>query len=269
MSATDGITYQDGQFCWTELATVDVEGAKAFYGGVLGWEFTDRPMPGDVGVYILISMDGQDVGGMYDITAVPDLPEGVPPHWMPYIHVDDVDAVLAAAQESGGGMTFPAMDVPAVGRMAGIRDPHGAAVALFRAAGSPGAQRCGMSAGAFTWWELATPDIEAAKAFYTGILPWTSQDMEMGSTKYSMMMLPGCPAGGMLEMTDDWKGIPPHWMSYIAVPDCDAACAKVVELGGKVCVQPFDIPNVGRNAVINDPQGAAVSLIKLVEQPAG
>lgn len=264
MSDASAFTYQDGQFCWTELATTDVEGAQAFYGGVLGWEFAHKPMPGDVGVYVMITKGGKDVGGMYDITAVPNMPEGVPPHWMPYIRVNDVDGVLAAAQEHGGGMTFPAMDVPDVGRMAGMRDPHGAAVSLFRPAGAPGAPLCGTDAGAFTWWELATPDIAAAKAFYTAILPWTSQDMEMGPSKYSMMMLPDCPAGGMLEMTKEWAGIPPHWMSYIAVDDCDAACEQVKELGGKVCFGPFDIPSVGRNAVINDPQGAAVSLIKLV-----
>jgi hypothetical protein len=59
----------------------------------------------------------------------------------------------------------------------------------------------------------------------------------------------------------EWRGVPPHWMVYVAVDDIDAAARKVVELGGKVCVPPTTIP-VGRFAVVNDPQGATFSLFQ-------
>ena len=62
---------------------------------------------------------------------------------------------------------------------------------------------------------------------------------------------------------DQWKGVPPHWMIYITVADCDARAAQAKQLGGGVCVPPTDIANVGRFAVVNDPQGATFSLIQL------
>jgi len=62
----------------------------------------------------------------------------------------------------------------------------------------------------------------------------------------------------------EWKGVPPHWMIYITVADCDERAAKAKELGGAVCVPPTDVPNVGRFAVINDAQGATFSLIQMM-----
>jgi predicted enzyme related to lactoylglutathione lyase len=70
----------------------------------------------------------------------------------------------------------------------------------------------------------------------------------------------------MLQMTAEWGDVPPHWMVYISVEDCDAAAKKVAELGGQVCVPPTDLPEVGRFAVINDPTGATFSIIKALPQ---
>ena len=66
----------------------------------------------------------------------------------------------------------------------------------------------------------------------------------------------------MLEMTEEWEGIPPHRMIYFAVADCDAMSEKAASLGGQVCVPPTDIPNIGRFAVITDPQGAVFSIMQ-------
>ncbi|MCU0313376.1 MAG: hypothetical protein MUC84_04860, partial [Solirubrobacteraceae bacterium] len=68
---------------------------------------------------------------------------------------------------------------------------------------------------------------------------------------------------GMLRMTEEWPPeVPAHWMVYVAVEDCDAACAQARELGGTVSVEPHDIP-VGRFAVLGDPQGAFFSVIAM------
>ena len=64
---------------------------------------------------------------------------------------------------------------------------------------------------------------------------------------------------------NEWQGVPPHWMIYVTVTDCDRSAAKIKELGGKVCVPPTDIPHVGRFSVVNDAQGAVFSVIKLTE----
>ncbi len=120
--------------------------------------------------------------------------------------------------------------------------------------------------GTFFWNELVTPDPEAAKTFFAEILGWTSRDVEMppgpGADTYTIFMAGDKDTAGMFRMAGPVsQGILPHWMAYIAVDDVDAACAKVVGLGGEVKVQPADIPNVGRFCVIADPTGAMVSLI--------
>lgn len=120
------------------------------------------------------------------------------------------------------------------------------------------------AAGTFCWNELMTTDVGAAKAFYTGLLGWSTEEMDMGEMgTYTIFRKGEQQVAGMMAMVgDSWEGVPPHWMSYIAVDDVDASTAKVEQLGGKVCVPPTDIPNVGRFSVITDPAGATISLFK-------
>jgi predicted enzyme related to lactoylglutathione lyase len=116
--------------------------------------------------------------------------------------------------------------------------------------------------GEFCWFEVNTPDAEAARKFYGGLFGWKTQQMDMGGFPYHTLHLSDKPIGGIMPMTGpEWQGVPPHWMLYVAVDDVDAAAKKVVELGGKVCVPPTTIP-VGRFAVVNDPQGATFSLFQ-------
>ncbi|MDY7108102.1 MAG: VOC family protein [Planctomycetota bacterium] len=120
------------------------------------------------------------------------------------------------------------------------------------------------AAGTFCWNELMTPDAGAAKRFYGELLGWTSEDMDMGEMgTYTLFRKGDQHVGGMMPMVGDcWEGVPPHWMSYVAVDDVDASTKKAEQLGGKVCVPPTDIPNVGRFSVITDPTGATISLFK-------
>jgi predicted enzyme related to lactoylglutathione lyase len=125
--------------------------------------------------------------------------------------------------------------------------------------------------GTFCWNELSTNNVETCKTFYTELLGWklktgtvTGEGME-----YTEISNDGTRGfGGMYEMNKEWCNAagempPPHWMSYIAVDDVDASAAKVWDLGGKVCVPPTDIPNVGRFSVVSDPTGATFSLITI------
>lgn len=118
--------------------------------------------------------------------------------------------------------------------------------------------------GTFCWTELVTPDVDKAKRFYTELIGWTTSEMPMGEGgTYTMLHPPGTdePVGGIMAMEgEQWEGIPPHWMPYILVEDVDASARRVVELGGKVKVEPMDIPNIGRFCVIADPTGAVISL---------
>ncbi|MCX5402307.1 VOC family protein [Streptomyces sp. NBC_00102] len=115
-----GIVNEHGALTWNELATSDLPAAAAFYSSVLPVTTARSEMPGAEG-YIEFKVDGRAVGGMMDLST---FPPGVSPHWQPYISVDDVDAVQAAAVRAGGRVIAPAFDMVA-GRMAVLADPQG------------------------------------------------------------------------------------------------------------------------------------------------
>ncbi len=124
--------------------------------------------------------------------------------------------------------------------------------------------------GEVCWTEIATNNLETARAFYAELFGWNfkkSQALENSGDdmEYYEFSVAGddCGTGGMYQMTKEYGDAPPHWMSYVSVDDVDDAAAKVWELGGKVCVPPTDIPNVGRFCVVNDPTGATFSMITL------
>lgn len=126
--------------------------------------------------------------------------------------------------------------------------------------------------GRFAWYELMTNDVDAARAFYTEVIGWgvQSQSMEGSTEPYYMWTTPaGPPMGGLMALPEETKalGVPPNWSSYIGTPDVDAAVARVKELGGQVHVGPMDIPEVGRFAIVADPQGAAFGMLQHLEPP--
>lgn len=115
-----------GTFYWNELMTRDVEGAKKFYAGTLGWSYDAMPMPGGGGTYWVAKMGDELVGGILDISAPEFGP--VPESWMAYIAVDDVDARVAKAVKAGAKLMKPAFDVAGVGRIAILTQPDGAGI---------------------------------------------------------------------------------------------------------------------------------------------
>jgi predicted enzyme related to lactoylglutathione lyase len=118
--------------------------------------------------------------------------------------------------------------------------------------------------GAFCWNELATTDDAGAKKFYTELLGWQLKQGDVSPMAYTEIVVGDKHIGGIYKMdAERASAAPPHWMAYVAVDDVDASAKRTEELGGKVCVPPMDIPNVGRFCVITDPQGATLSLITL------
>lgn len=120
--------------------------------------------------------------------------------------------------------------------------------------------------GAFCWNELNTKNADAARNFYSELLGWQLVRSNATEMPYTEIVVGGQHVGGIFEMTEECGGaaadMPSRWMSYVAVDDVDAAASRVEGLGGKVCVPPTDIPNVGRFTVITDPTGANISLIR-------
>lgn len=120
--------------------------------------------------------------------------------------------------------------------------------------------------GSWAWHELASPDPDASTEFYGKLLGWTKRTQDMGGTTgvYTLFQRPGAEDdhGGVVKMHGpEWEGVPPHWLIYIAVDDVDAICAQTTTLGGEVKVPAFDIPNVGRMAVLSDPHGAVFAVM--------
>lgn len=121
-------TPKPGQFCWTELATTNVEAAKNFYGKVFGWEFSDQTM-GDM-TYTMIKANNKDFAGIWSIPK--DQQKHVPPHWMSYILVESVEEALKKAEKNGATIIKPATKAGDFGRFAIIKDPTGAHIALWQ-----------------------------------------------------------------------------------------------------------------------------------------
>ena len=117
--------------------------------------------------------------------------------------------------------------------------------------------------GAFHWNELMTRSLEKAKAFYAETLGWQYETFPAPSGAYTLCKAGGSPVGGMFEMTPggEFDGIPDHWFAYVAVDDVDARLAKVEAAGGAILRSPFDVPEVGRIAIVKDSAGAAIGWI--------
>ena len=255
------MAHAPGSFCWFECATKKAATTKAFYSGLFGWDSTDVPMPGDAeGEYTLFKVGDGDVAGLYEL-AGPQF-EGVPPHWMAYVMVASADASAERATSLGANVFLPPMDVPGVGRIACLTDPTGANIGMFQPREHRGSDTTVSNLG---WCQLNTPDPAAAKAFYTELFDWgAKQDAHSPHTEFQ---LEGRSIGGMLPLEPEQQDVPPHWLLYAAIDDCDATLDKCNELGGQVIVPGQDIPHVGRFGVIADPAGAAIAVIKLVPHP--
>ena len=256
------MTRPSGSFCWIDIATTDANRAVAFYSQLFNWRSTTQDM-GSQGTYTVLHLGDHDLGGMYELRG--PMFDGVPPHWMHYVAVDQLEEKLETTRALGGSVLTPPQEIPGKGRTSIIEDPEGAKLALWQATGHPGWGHGKHSYGGVGWAELNTRDPDRATAFYTGLFGWTASTCE-GEMPYTEWSLPGGKQfGGMLEMGEHHGDAPPHWLGYVMVEDCAATYAKAVELGATTYVAPFDIPNTGQMAVIADPLGAVFAFIRLDE----
>ena len=242
---------------WFDLMTRDPAGARTFYAALFGWDY-DISGP-EFAHYAMAKLDGRMAAG------VGGQPPGAsfPSAWNVYFIVDDLDATVARMRDAGGTVMVGPMPVGAQGRLAMGTDATGAAVGCWEPGNHGGAQVRG-EPGAMTWCEVNTRDAAAATRFYQAVFGLEPHALDAPGMTYFTLHPPGAPApvGGVLQMDAAWPAtVPPHWMPYFETADPDATCARVSELGGKVCVPPFDSP-YGRIAVVEDPQGATFSIVK-------
>jgi predicted enzyme related to lactoylglutathione lyase len=245
--------HDPGTFCWIELGTSDDAGAKQYYTSLFGWTTNENDM-GEMGTYYIFQKNGRDCAAMYKQGKDQ---EGVPPNWMSYVCVADADASVEKAKSLGGNVVAGPFDVYDFGRMAVLFDPQGAAVSVWQAKSHIGVQ-IRDEPGTLCWNELHARNIDAAKKFYAPLFGWTLKE----SPEYTEFDLGGRPIGGMMQSQAP-EGVPSFWLPYFAVDDCDATFEKSNSLGGSAILPPTTYPNVGRFAILTDPQGATFAVIKL------
>jgi uncharacterized protein len=258
--------YAPGTPSWVDLATPDLGASQEFYGSLFGWDFDAQDTGAPDNPYVMATQNGKAVAGVMRLS--PEMQAGgMPPVWSTYVTVTDADAAAKRAKELGGAVLSEAMDVMDVGRMAVLADPTGAVFCVWQPKQHIGAELVNEPVS-FTWSELLTPDIEAAKTFYSGLFGWTPNPVQMGGDgpPYTLWML-GEDNGIGGAMPSPMEGMPAFWGVYFAVADCDATVEQATSMGATVLNGPMDIPDVGRMAALVDPQGAAFSVIKNA-QPA-
>jgi hypothetical protein len=250
------------RFVWHDLNSKDASSAKRFYGELFNWKFE-----GD-NAYLHIKNGEHMIGGIRTM----DANERMPPSWLGYVGVDDVAATVATMTKLGGKVFMPTMSMANVGTFAVVADPTGGVLAPWKSA-RPGEDkeptgRVGMHN--FCWDELLTNDTAAAEAFYTAAFGWSAEKMDMGpGGTYTVFKRPGVKdddgkderAGGMMKSMPNAPH-PPFWLSYVAVTNANETVAKAKRLGGTVMVEPMDIPNIGRFAVMMDAEHAAFAVLQ-------
>lgn len=239
---------------WVDLGTADLADATRFYTELFGW--TAHVSGEQYGGYTIFNLRGRPVAG-----AGPLFGEGQPTAWSAYVATDDADAVAARVEAAGGKVLVAPFDVMEQGRMSAFLDRTGAAFSVWEPGTMAGAEVFDV-AGALTWLELATRDVEGSKAFYGSVFGWTARESPMMGPPYQVWELNGQTVAGMLPMEGPgWPDdLSPHWMIYFAVDDCDDTVALARDLGGRVVGTPESLA-MGRYAVLQDPQGGTFSVL--------
>ncbi|GAA2816428.1 VOC family protein [Kitasatospora paracochleata] len=246
----------EGTPCWADAMFSDVEGAKTFYGGVLGWTFGEASS--EYGNYTQAYSDGKAVAAV-----VPPMP-GQEGHsaWCLYLASPDAAGTAEKIRAAGGTVLMDPMQVGDFGSMLIAQDPGGVVFGVWQGGTHEGFEKIGES-GSYAWAEVFTREPAKSDAFFPAVFPYTTQKMADEHVDYKIFNLDAGPALGRMEMTPDVPAEVPSFMSvYFGVEDCDAAVTKAVELGGKLVFGPMSSP-FGRFASLVDPQGAAFSIIDM------
>lgn len=241
------------KFVWFEYVSGDTQKAKGFFGELFGWTTQEVPMP--EGAYEMIASGGRTIGG-YSPT-----PSGAPAgeaHWLTHLAVADAKEAAAQVTKLGGKVVKPAFKVGDFGSMAIVADPQGGTLALWQPAKSE--EQPAPTANTFCWNELASSDPAASVAFYTAIGGFTSKTMEMPTGAYHVLEAGGQPRAGI--MAKMMPAQPHAWLPYVQVASADKTADKAKQLGGTIIVPPTDVPNVGKFAILTDPQGGAIGILQ-------
>jgi len=256
-------SYNDGEFCWVDLASTDFEASKKFYADLIGWEWEPAGPAEEVGGYGFFTYNGKQVAGGGPVQA-----PGQPSAWSSYVKVADADASAKAVTDAGGNVLVPPFELPAEsGRMAVCQDTDDAFFCVMQQRKHSGAQLVN-EIGAWTWNQVVTRDLEKAKAFYGKVFGWDLTQSEDAPPDLPFFMWQGDGqkweeglAGAMKLGPDAPVEVPPHWQVYFCVSNAEEAVENVNGAGGTTLVPPVEAP-VGKFAVFSDSQGAGFGIVE-------
>ena len=243
---------------YVDLQTTDLEGAKAFYTKLFGWDVEEVPM-GEGAVYAFFKKNGRTAAA-----AALQQPEqreaGIPPLWNTYFTVSDVDNRTKEAEQAGGTILAQPFDVFDSGRMSVIADPNGAVFSMWQATNHIGAEVMNEH-GSLTWAECMGDDVDKGRKFYTELFGWNTQEMPTpeGGT-YIIFRKDERPVVGL--MGKPMPEMPSFWLNYFFVDDCAAIVKAATDLGSTTQVDTTPVPGVGKFAILIDPQGAGFGVLE-------
>ncbi|MFJ5309269.1 VOC family protein [Streptomyces sp. NPDC088350] len=246
----------EGTPCWADAMFSDVEGAKSFYGDVLGWTFGEASS--EYGNYTQAFVDGKAVAAV-----VPPMPgqEGQS-QWCLYLASPDATATAAKIRENGGTVLMEPMQVGEFGTMCLASEPSGAVFGVWQGGTHEGFEASGVP-GAYAWAEVFTREPEKADGFLPAVFPYSAQQVDDGNVDFRVYNLGGNPVLGRMKMGEEFPPEVPSYVNvYFSVDNCDDAVAKATKLGGVLRFGPMDSP-FGRFAALSDPQGASFSVIDM------
>ncbi len=176
--------------------------------------------------------------------------------------VASADDAAKRAAKLDGTVLMEAFDVPNAGRMAVLQDPTGAAFCVWEGKENKGTGIAHVD-GTLCWADLSTPDPQRASKFYSDLFGWQIMTDEKDPEHNYLHIKNGEHfIGGIPPVSDRQPNTPPHWLPYFNASNCDALADKAKALGAKFYLPPTTMENVGRFAVLADPQGAVFALFQ-------
>jgi len=248
-----------GKVVWADLVTPDIEGAKRFYGALLGWTFRD--VPGDPN-YSLALLNGEPVAGLFH-KPLPTA-QAQQPTWLTFLAVRDVNAAQEAAVRLGGKVISKAHNYPQRGRQAILADPDGAKFAVLAAQGGDPPDYLA-EPGEWIWSSLLVKDPKGEAAFYKSLFGYDVYDLASegdSDAQHYILSSDDYARAGLNALPADSKRRHPHWLNFVRVTDAADAANKAVGLGGRVLVEPRVDRHGGRLAIVADPSGAPFGVME-------
>lgn len=260
-------SFVPGSVWWIEVSSTDPACSRDFYARLFGWSYQINPTR-DRGQYTTALCAGGPVAGLTGVTRQPVA-------WRLYLASANIEHTAQVVRQRGGRVLEGPLDAPGPGRALVGMDPTGAVIGFWQ----PAAPRTLHTAypGSLSWAELNTWDGPRADEFFATVSGYHQRQIGDGiSVDYTTWSRGGATMLGRLQMNENWADpdVTAHWMLHFAVnprTGTDAAVDRVLKLGGRVDVDPYD-GELGRIARVADPSGAVFALIdptQRLEPPPG